>query len=106
MRNIERRLTRLEIQKGEQYSDVLALIKKGKYYDELTEAERERYAQYYYSGNVTAKTIKTMHEMMGISLHFKLERKPKPPTPEEMEQRRREIEEYFVGCRLKKSAEN
>ena len=100
MRNIEHRLKRLEQRKGEQFTDVLVLIKKGKYYDELTEAQQERYAQYYYgfsrqSLNEFINVFRDKQTTEAEAMHFLLEKKPKPPTPEEMEQRRIEIEEYM-----------
>ena len=100
MKNIEHRLKRLELQKRKQYTDVLMLIKNGKYYDELTESEQERYAQYYYGFS-----RQSLEEFINLfrddqtteaeAMHFLLERKPKPPTREEMEQTRIEIEAYM-----------
>ncbi len=100
MMNIQRRLKKLELRKGEQFTDVLTLIQKRKYYDELNEAEQERYAQYYYgfsrqSLNEFINVFRDKQTTEAEAMHFLLEKKPKPPTPEEMEQRRIEIEEYM-----------
>ena len=46
MRSIESRLVRLERVRADPFTDVLSWIAAHRLYSDLTEAERERYAQY------------------------------------------------------------
>ena len=97
MTNLTQRIKRLERLQSTVYGDVLEAIKAGLYYDEIPPELQEQYAEYRYSvdkENFEACLLlfKREDETEAEALHFPLERKPKPPTPEELEARRKEIE--------------
>lgn len=111
--NIKARLKRLEDATGKisLYPDVVKLIKNGTYYDQLTDDQKDRYVQYRYG--ISRKVYEDLELMVNFEgapydflhtdedikesgvFHFLLDFVPRPPTPEEFEQNRREIEEFF-----------
>lgn len=79
---IEARLARLEkAHSKNNYSDVLALIRQGVFYDELTEEQRQRYAEY---RGTTMECIETVETAVCGCLHFLIEQKPTPGNIEEI----------------------
>lgn len=106
-------MKRLENETGKisLYPDVVKLIKNGTYYDQLTDDQKDRYVQYRYG--ISRKTYEDLtlwisfegapydflHTAEDIKesgvFHFLLDYVPRPATPEEFEQNRREIEEYL-----------
>lgn len=93
MSGLKGRLKTLEKKRSDNYSDILSLIKKGKYFDELTKDQQERYAQYRLGCNRTRfiEVHKALCDFMGIienPEHVLLEenRPDKEITPEEMEE--------------------
>lgn len=96
----EQRLKRLEMRRKTAFPDVLEWIRKGRFYDELTAEERQRYCEYRYSMQACSVEecmllFKPENQTAEEVFHFRLEKKTKPPTPEEMEETRRELDEYF-----------
>lgn len=111
--NLKARLKRLEDAAGKisLYPDVVKLIKNGTYYDQLTNDQKDRYVQYRYG--ISRKTYEDLELLVNFEgtpydflhtdedikesgvFHFLLDYVPRPPTPEELEQNRREIEEFF-----------
>lgn len=111
--NVKTRLKQLEDAAGKisLYPDVVKLIKNGAYYDQLSDDQKDRYVQYRYG--ISRKSYEDMtllfhftdapygflHTAEDIAesgvFHFQLDYVPRPPTPEEFEQNRREIEAFF-----------
>lgn len=89
------RVKRLEKKHHVEFEEVLRLIKQGAYYDELTDEEKYNYCEYQ---GTDKETMETIEMYLNKTLHFKLEKKPKPPTKEEFERNRKEIEEYMDEC--------
>lgn len=56
-RDIKKRLERLETPDAGEFNDVLELIKKGACYDDLTDEQRSRYAEYFNVSRVTLEMI-------------------------------------------------
>ena len=96
------RLKKLEQGNGGSFSDVIAWIRAGRYCDELTDDERRRYEQYKESlGGVADDmaggwlAVNLFGKTEAEAYHFPLTKRRRPPTPEEMAQTAREIEEYM-----------
>ena len=103
MRNLETRLKRLEMTAKGKHPEVLQWIREGRFYDELTTEEQEQFSQYYYG--FSAKSLKEILPIFDKNpFHFQLERKPKPPTKEELAKRAEELERIFG--KMKSSEEN
>lgn len=81
---------------GEDLGIVAAAINRGAFYDELTDEEKNAYCGYL---GTEREALETVHGYILGTLHFKVERKPKPPTPEEHRARVREVEAYFEELR-------
>lgn len=98
MRSVESRLRKLENVKSREFSDVLSLIREGRYYDELDDRQKDRYFQYH--GQDRCSVEKVRAQICGYynedPLHFKLEYKKRPPTRAEFEERVREVQAYFL----------
>lgn len=77
----ERRVEKLEAKSGQEYSDINCLICQGRFYDELSEEQRYRYCEYY---GVDKQAFEEVNLAVIGTLHFRLERKLKPPTSSEM----------------------
>lgn len=67
---IKSRLDRLEAVRGS-FGEIIALIRQGAYYDELTDEQRQEYALY---KGVQRKALEDVELAVNGSLHFKLER--------------------------------
>lgn len=92
--SIRRRLGNLETREsGYIDPDLLERMKTGAYYDELTEREKDLYAQHW---RTDRETIETVHRaMFGCSLHFRIERLIPPRDKPELEARQEEITAAF-----------
>ena len=80
------------------FADVLSLIRAGRYYDELTQEEQNRYCMYRYGENVTEppeQYLSTVFKGFPFDAHFRLEYKPKPLTASEIAQNIKEIDSYM-----------
>ena len=110
--SIKARLKRLEDAASgiSLYPDVVQLIKNGVYYDQLTDDQKDRYVQYRYG--ISRKVYEDLELMVNFEgapydflhtdedikesgvFHFQLDYVPRPPTAEEMEKNRQEIEAF------------
>ncbi len=77
------RINRLEKRFSCEFADVLEWVKKGRYYDELSNEEKNYYCHYW---GYEKKTIEEIELAIMGTLHFKTERKPTPPTPEQYQE--------------------
>lgn len=75
---------------GEDLGIVAAAINRGAFYDECTDEEKNAYCAYY---GTERQALEEVNGFILGSLHFKLERKPKPPTEAQFRERVREVEE-------------
>lgn len=91
--SIKSRLAKLQ-RKGGSFPDVLRWIAEGRIYDELTDAERARYAAYW---NTTPRVLEELELAATGTLHKPLERRPKPPTQEESAEIIKELERIVYG---------
>lgn len=99
MLSYKARLKRLEAHSNEGYSDVLSWIKAGRYYDELSETEKERYCLYCGSDRIGLEQLEGYFN----GLHFQLERKSDPPTPNELAQRIQSVEQWVEDVKKETS---
>ena len=90
--NVRQRLRRLEKGTGTPFADVLGWIRQGKYYDELTPAERQRYCDYRGSDRLGFEQVEGY--FCG-GLHVRLKRNPAPPTSAELEERQQYVERWY-----------
>ena len=111
--SISTRLKSLETAAGDitEYTDVLRLIRQSKYYDELTDGQKDRYTQYRYGTGKDEYEFFTllfsfvnapygfMHTPEDIKesgvFHFQLEYVPKEPTASEHAQHIQEIADFL-----------
>ena len=95
------RLKRIEKKQGGQYADVEELIRKQRFYDELTPREQMRYDEYKKSwgGCDSEKAACELENLFNDTpdapLHFKLTPRTKPPTDAELEKRASEIQQLL-----------
>ena len=99
MKSIERRLSMLE---GANLSDIAMVekwVRAGRFYDELTDEEKELYQKYRESlGGVADDLAGARLEIWfndtppEIAFHFPLTHRKRPPTPEEFANRVQEIQ--------------
>lgn len=75
---------------GEALGIVAAAISRKAYYDEMTEEEKNAYCAYIGSDR---EAMETVEEGVTGTLHFIVERKPKPLTEAQFRERVREVEE-------------
>lgn len=89
---IKSRLAKLQ-RKGGSFPDVLRWIAEGRFYGELADTARARYAAYW---NFWFWPILGYNLSTG-TLHKPLERRPKPPTQEEHREIIKELERIVYG---------
>ena len=89
MKSIESRLARLESVQADPFSDVLSWIAQKKRYCDLTETERERYAQY--QGVDRQSMEEVLNAVIG-SLADPLERRKQKPTASEFNKIKDQLE--------------
>ena len=90
MRSFDRRLTKLEMANIQPYADVLKLIDQNRYYDELDEAQKNRYCEYV---RVPRQIFEETHILACGDFHTLLKRID-PPTPEELSQIIQDVQDY------------
>ena len=112
---IKRRVARLEAKASAQDQRILALIAAGAYYDELTDEEKREYERYKESWGggdhdlAAARLNEMVFKMDGVKgiddtppdqfYHFRLTKRKRPPTPTELEQSVKEVQEIFERIR-------
>lgn len=79
---------------GEDLGIVAAAISRGAFYDECTDEEKNAYCAYY---GTERQALEEVNGFILGSLHFKLERKPKPPTEAQFRERVREVEALVLS---------
>ena len=89
--NVRQRLRRLEKGTGTPFADVLGWIRAGRYYDELSDSQKERYCLYRDCDRLGLEQVNGYFN----GLHFRLERNPAPPTPTQHAETVKELEEWF-----------
>ena len=101
--SIKRRITALNNYKGVNYSRIIEKVRKGAYYDELTDTEKDAYKAYKESLGAGADDIARAELEIIINetpaseaYHFIITPRKKAPTPEELRERAQEIEDYFL----------
>lgn len=104
--SIKRRIKKIQSGGDERYLRILELIDQGAYFDELTPEEQALYKEYKESlGGVADDIAAARLDIMfldtpeEVAFHFPLTRRRKPPTPEEHEQRVKEVREIFERIR-------
>ena len=75
---------------GEDLGRIAELLSRGAYYDECTDEEKNAYCAYY---GTEREALEEVNGFILGTLHFQLERKPKPPTEAQFRERVREVEE-------------
>ena len=100
MPNVKARLNRLEAQHNNSFADVLSWIRAGRYYDELSDSEKERYCLYRDSDRLGLEQVNGYFN----GLHFQLERNPAPPTPTQHAATVKELEEWFKQAQAEYNA--
>lgn len=94
------RLDRLEKTASEGFPEALRGIVGVKYYDELTDDERALWVQYRWGSDVdTFESVESLcaPDSDSPNWHFICDRKPKPPTDEELKRARVEIEQLVLN---------
>lgn len=96
MRESARRLKNLErkMQGGtvENLGRLAELIAQGAYYDELTDEEKDAYCSYREFNREAMEAVETM---VTGTLHFQVERKPRPLTEAEKKERLQWLDDYM-----------
>lgn len=109
--SIKRRIKKIQSGGDERYLRILELIDQGAYFDELTPEEQAIYKEYKESlggcdSDLAAARLNEMFYQMdgekGIDdtppdqfYHFRLTKRTRPPTPTELEQSVKEVQEIF-----------
>lgn len=94
------RLDRLEKNASEGFPEALRGVVGIKYYDELTDDERALWVQYRWGSDVdTFESVESLcaPDSDSPNWHFICDRKPKPPTDEELKRARVEIEQLVLN---------
>lgn len=102
-RDIKRRLDKLQLHNPSEYAEILELIRKGTYYDELTDEQKDLYFKYLGQNREAVESLKdAIYERKGLEdewRHSKISYK-KPPIPadrihEHMRMRIEEVRAYM-----------
>lgn len=93
MKSIEARLSRLESKKVDAFSDVHAWIASGRLYNELSEAERVRYAEYL---GVDCEAMEAVEQAVNGTLCFQLENRKPKSTAADLKRITAEIEKEML----------
>ena len=80
MKNYTRRLAKIEAARPRLFADILALIGRHAFYDEINDNERERYCCYI---GVDRRVFEEVNRAVVGDLHVIL-RQIEPPTPDEL----------------------
>lgn len=108
--NILSRIKRLEAANNSPFSDVMMMIRQGRFFDELAKDEQERYIAYHYY-NMGLSDFQNLMEMCAAvsneppNYHFILEKRA-PPKTEIDEGTRREVEALVNAGRAKTIKDN
>lgn len=103
MKQLSRRVDRIQSAVKTESSEVLSWINKGLYYDDLTDEQKTIYCRY---KDFDRQAVEDIHLFMtdndtSAALHFPLEQNLPPMTPEEEKQHIKrvavEIESYLSG---------
>lgn len=94
-KDIKKRLDALNKHDAERFSDVLLLIHQGKYYDDLTDEQKERYCLYKGSDRKIVEDVQFY--LFDGNMHFLLEENELPPTTEEMKGIIDDVERKLFG---------
>lgn len=89
--NIKARVKKAQgqAQAGGNLERIAALLDRGAYYDELTDEEKIAYCEY---RDTERDALEKINSLFLGTLHFQLEKRPKPPTREERRQIAEEVE--------------
>ena len=87
------RINRLEKRFDNTFADVLVWIKEKRYYDEMTDYEKSTYCNYWGCEKSIMEEIKLT---ITGTLHFQIEQKPTPLTPEQHQKCIKEIDDIFL----------
>ena len=79
---------------GQMLGRIAELLANGAYYDELTGEEKNAYCDYY---GIERQALEELNGYVLGSLHFKLERRPAPPTETQFRANVREAEAIING---------
>lgn len=91
-RRIKRMEARLNDTTAGNLGRLAGLIAQGAFYDELTEEEKNAYCSY---RGFDREAMETVEQMVTGTLHFQIERKPRPLTEAELKERAEEVQEYM-----------
>ena len=80
VKSYERRLAKIEAARPRLFADILALIGRHAFFDEITDHERERYCCYI---GVDRRVFEEVNQAVAGNLHVLL-RQIEPPTPDEL----------------------
>ena len=94
MKNYDKRLKKLESNPAQQWRDVGCLICQGRFYDELSDEQRQRYCE---CRGIERNAFEEVEKAVSGSLHFQLEPKPDPPTPSKLREIIKQIQSYLKG---------
>ena len=88
MTSLRNRIKRLQKVSGQEYSEVLQLIRQKAFYDEISDDMKDLYCRYRGFDREAMESVRMIiAETEGFDtetvLHFQLERNPKSMTPEE-----------------------
>ena len=92
MKSYERRLAKIEAACPRLFADILALIGRHAFYDELNEHQRERYCGFI---GADRRVFEEVNQAVVGDLHVIL-RQIEPPTPEELRQITADIEQQII----------
>lgn len=79
---------------AKKYPDIQRLVEQGKYYDELTDNQKSRWAIYY--GFSSRETFEWIQRVTDKSLHFQITERPTPPTADDLKLMLGEVGRYIV----------
>lgn len=74
---------------------VEAILRRGAFYDELTDEEKNAYCDYC---RTDRNALEEVNALIYGSLHFQVERNPKPPTEAQFRERVREVAAIIKDC--------
>lgn len=99
MRMIDRMLRKARRLRGMDYEEEWQRW-QGRYYDELTDAERDAYLDYVTLGKPDRTAFEEVHLMVCDTLHFELTKRPTPPkNQQELNERVKEVEALVLEKR-------
>lgn len=100
----KQRLMKLEKGSSQDFSEIRTLIRKGTFYDELTETQKADYEKYKCSlGGVAVDIASAELDILfndtprSEAFHFKLSKRQPPPTREELAERIEEVQEILLN---------